>query len=249
MREAKICGLWQRDTHHRFTLHWTGPWPRHTPSFTFVRDPLERMISAFHESASRLKRCPADCILPAFVELARRGQYVDSFRAFVEHLTTSGSDKMMIKCTLKRNRSSLLWPCHVCALEHAGSQLWHLQMYPYPIDFVGRVESFEEDMRLLRTRFRGMHTVVNESMLKRIHSNARDTNGSDFRAVASVARARLTAEAPDAVTRLVRHLRQEYACFPFYTPPGLTNGAAHQQPLRLAPIEVQSSTRATRARS
>ena len=193
-----------------------GTWPRRTLSFTFVRDPLDRMISAFHEVVTRLAACPDSCTLPAFVELGKRREYIASFKAFVEHVTSpAGAKGIRIRCADNLDRVNLLTPCHVCALEHTASQLWHLQVYPYPIDFVGRVESLDQDLQALqqhlglRLRGSGMHANAR---------NASALGAHTMGAGAAPAREMLLKAAPRAVDKLVRHLRHEYTCFGYSMP-------------------------------
>ena len=108
---------------------------------------------------------------------------------------------------------------------------WFLNLHPAPVSFVARLEALDADLAIFARRFGLRPLDADRPPLSR----ARAGEGAVVEAAAAVgsgghySKALVRREAPDAIGRLVRHLRGDYACMGIVPPPLDASGSAIAQ--------------------
>ena len=173
-------------------------------SFTVVREPLKRFISGYGtirhrvllggEKASHLNSSKVRSLWYSPTRAAEIGR----FEKFVSVVVDEGA------ITQARNAVK-----NNCVWNHALSQMWFIEMYPQPINFVLHVETLEADLNRLR---RYLPVVLPPG--PPTHENA---------AEGSALPGYLKPEdyikgAPSAIFRVVKYLNQDYVCLQYPLP-------------------------------
>lgn len=110
-------------------------------AFSFLRHPVSRFIGAYGRIVQYISKVPStnpDCLTPELRELMaleepmRFGRFVDLFIA-------------------RGPAIAELYPCpeNPCLFSGLLSQTWFLNLWPGPLDYLGHVESIEEDVKEL----------------------------------------------------------------------------------------------------
>ena len=143
----------ERALAHKHGPRWLQlPSPR---SFAVVREPLARLISAYYEIVGRLEpyRNHARAhLLPRFVFAT-----TDSvrFSSFVDFLLSHGDGPLLEARgpteTIVNAAGYPVWPCD---WMHAMTQVWHLTLYPGPIECIAHLENLDESIEVLKQRLR-----------------------------------------------------------------------------------------------
>ena len=114
-------------------------------SFTVVREPLKRFISGYGTIRHRvlLKGKKASHLSSSKVHdpwySSTREAEIERFKNFVSVVVDEGA-------TLQA-RNHVKNDCH---WNHALSQMWFIELYPQPINFILHVETLEADIDILR---------------------------------------------------------------------------------------------------
>ena len=167
-------------------------------AFTFVREPLERFLSAYGTFRARAPHTfPRD---PWHGLCAAEGE-VRCFEVFVDVITAQGDT--LYAATSGANQNFDL-------AGHLMSQMWHIDAYPRRFDFVGRLETFADDRAAVARAFglAALAPALGGGAPPQRH------NVDEGR----VDKATLRREAPAAIAKLVHHLRHDYACLGYPLP-------------------------------
>ena len=197
--------------------HVFTPPNSHTPLsqrrvFTFVREPLQRLLSGYGTLLARLHSV-SESLKPAWtaeVDDVRR------FQGFVDYLVSTPLEQGFadfnltqeeFKFRLAHNKKvdKRLW-------LHVVPQLWLIQRFvEAPIVFVGRLESYRADLDELQRRYGVVLPEVTSARFQ-----APTNNKDEGRRV--VNRSRLVACAPTAIAKLISHLAPDYECLGYEVP-------------------------------
>ena len=197
--------------------HVFTPPNSHTPLsqrrvFTFVREPLQRLLSGYGTLLARLHSV-SESLKPAWtaeVDDVRR------FQGFVDYLVSTPLEQGFadfnltqeeFKFRLAHNKKvdKRLW-------LHVVPQLWLIQRFvEAPIVFVGRLESYRADLDELQRRYGVVLPEVTSARFQ-----APTNNKDEGRRV--VNRSRLLACAPTAIAKLISHLAPDYECLGYEVP-------------------------------
>lgn len=159
-------------------------------SFAVVREPLVRFLSGYGTIRARLRHAGARALAPFNDTSASEREL---FERFVELVTTEGD----ALCTSR--------PKDECVWFHVMSQMWFLEFHTArEIDYILRVESLQTDLDAMLAE---VHLNVSETTLPKLntHEGNFDLNS-------------LVSQAPEAIKKILHHLRQDYACLEYPTP-------------------------------
>ena len=180
--------------------------------FTFVREPLQRLLSGYGTLLARLNSV-SESLKPAWtaeVDDVRR------FQGFVDYLVSTPLEQGFADFNLTQEEfnfrlahnkkvANRLW-------LHVVPQLWLIQRFvEAPIVFVGRLESHQVDLDELQRRYGVVRPEVTSARFQ-VPTNNKD----EGRLV--VNRSRLVACAPTAIAKLISHLAPDYECLGYEVP-------------------------------
>lgn len=182
-------------------------------SFVMVRDPLSRLVSAYgtiSERASRLQTKVAFRLYP----FLRHADEVARFTHFSRLLREEGDN-------LLRREIQELGRDKACEREpnwmHAMSQMYFLQAYPHPFDFVVHLENLDADLAQAERLFQ-LGTIFSDEKERNMRGNNKTTRANVKQGIGTVNTTELMLAAPAAVENLLLYLRQDYACLTDYMP-------------------------------
>lgn len=177
------------------------------PSFIIVREPLDRMLSAYSTilahslklqkaMQTNSKHTPTGgYVNPAFM---RESDPITRFSLFVDTVITHG-DALIRDKSINPPKGPCLW-------GHALTQMKFLNLWPNEIDFVAHVETLADDMKVAGQRLGFNATGLEE--LSKVNVNPGGIDKDE-----------LKAGAPEAIAKLLDYLRQDYACLGYDLPP------------------------------
>lgn len=193
-------------------------------SFVVVRDPLVRLISAYGTMKERASRQPTSVVYKLYPFL-RHADEAARFSHFAHLLRTQGDRLLWMeaqefgscannKCTdvekasgrCTRRESPLVW-------MHAMSQMYYLQSYPYPFDYVAHLETVDADLAEVEKKFR-FGTIFSDETQRNMRGNNKTSRANANQGRLNMTR--LLLEAPAAVADLLHYLRHDYACLSDY---------------------------------
>ena len=186
--------------------------PKSQLSFTVVREPLARFISGYGTIRNRVllrgkhASYPGDNVeVDDNSYLASRAAEVDRFKDFVKLVFDEGP---MLQARHQKDDN-----CQWC---HIFSQMWFIEMYPQPINFVLHVESLVKDIALFR-RYLPVKLPSVPPRHMNSHEGAKSPGYLEPR--------ELIAAAPSAIKMALEYLRQDYVCLQYPFPPMATKRA------------------------
>ena len=197
--------------------HVFAPSNSHTPLsqrrvFTFVREPLQRLLSGYGTLLARLNSV-SESLKPAWtaeVDDVRR------FQGFVDYLVSTPLEQGFADFNLTQEEFNFRL-AHNKKVDkrlwlHVVPQLWLIQRFvEAPIVFVGRLESYRADLDELQRRYGVVLPEVTSARFQ-----APTNNEDEGRRV--VNRSRLVACAPTAIAKLISHLAPDYECLGYEVP-------------------------------
>jgi len=185
-------------------------------SFTVVREPLSRFISGYGTIRNRVllfgkhASYPADGVkVDGKSYLVSRAAEVNRFENFVKLVVDEGP---MLQARHQKEAD-----CRWC---HILSQMWFIEMYPQPINFVLHAETLEKDIGLLRR-----HLPVRLPSVPPGHRNSHEGAKSP----GFMEPHELIAAAPSTIKMALEYLRQDYVCLQYPIPSMATNRANQTQ--------------------
>jgi len=197
--------------------HVFAPSNSHTPLsqrrvFTFVREPLQRLLSGYGTLLARLHSV-SESLKPAWtaeVDDVRR------FQGFVDYLVSTPLEQGFADFNLTQEEFNFRLAHNKKVVNrlwlHVVPQLWLIQRFvEAPIVFVGRLESYRADLDELQRRYGVVRPEVTSARFQ-VPTNNKD----EGRLV--VNRSRLLACAPTAIAKLISHLAPEYECLGYEVP-------------------------------
>ena len=197
---------------HVFTLSSSHKPVSERRVFTFVREPLQRLLSGYGTLLSRLQSV-SESLKPAWTAEVHD---VRRFEGFVDYLVSTPleqgfaefnltQEEFRVRLAHNKKVDTRLW-------LHVVPQLWVIQRFvDAPIVFVGRLESYQADLEELQRRYGVVRPEVTSTRFQ-VPTNNKD----EGRLV--VNRSRLVACAPAAIAKLISHLAPDYECLGYEVP-------------------------------
>lgn len=204
-------------------------------AFSLVREPLARAISAFGTIVTRTSACVRHP--RAFRRWARGGRLRDVcpphlYESSLLNKFTAFAEMLHAGNLTRAGQTVLIY-------QHAWSQMYYLQLYPFPLHYVGR----------LPASWAGAGQEVQRAMASFDARSGLPTGAGAMRDVAvsanvhegkfgGVSSSWLRANAPKAaLAKIVHYFRQDYACLGYPVPEDLAADVAAlttSEPLPLA---------------
>ena len=204
----------------RHVFHGAEPGAESMPlaerhAFTFVREPLERLLSGYGTLETRLAAMSQD-LLPLWTQ--ERRSDVRRFEEFVNYLVSGPADRGFVdfnhtEADVQARRAHKQVITH-CLWKHVVPQMWIIRAWTAsPLAYIGRVENFKGDLMEIHRRW---HSVWNFNMS---FGSPSQVHNKDEGAHSGVDRRRLQRCAPRAIAKLVEtYLAADYECLGYPKP-------------------------------
>jgi len=189
--------------HSRFT-QMAPVLPNTLLSFTVVREPLKRFLSGYgtirHRALLKGKTAShsSSSKIQGALYSSDRAAEIERFKSFVSIVVDEGA----IMQARNDGKNDCIW-------NHVLSQMWFIEMYPQPINFVLHVESLEEDIKILRR-----YLPVTLPLGSPTHKNS--VEGS--KEPGFLKSDEYIKSAPAAIQMVLEYLRQDYVCLQYPIP-------------------------------
>ncbi|GAB5359568.1 hypothetical protein AAMO2058_000554600 [Amorphochlora amoebiformis] len=183
-------------------------------AFTIVRHPVKKFISGYGTAMIHFN-IAGRRIRPPYLATLCKVEEPKRFVEFVNLFVEKGLD--IVNPYLKNGKLLNFWKSFEAAgFMHMFSQTWFMSLYPGPIEYIGRVESIEEDMQYLLQQHLHLNTT-GEFLWKNSEESEskRNENNTIFQPPWKRSRY-LTSDDPDvrgAIDKLNRYFRVELRAF------------------------------------
>ena len=179
-------------------------------SFVVVREPLTRLLSAYGTIVERASRLPGFQMFRLY-PFMRHADEVARFSHFARLLRTEGDRLIMREAReVSACDKEPVW-------MHAMSQMFYLQAYPYPFDYVAHLETYDSDLTKIEKMF-SFDTIFTDETERNRQGNNKTVRSNARQGQSHMNLTELMLLAPKAVEDLVAYARHDYACLADYLP-------------------------------